>query len=377
MQRLLFISNDTKPSEEEYNYIGEEKLTSFSIPSVKAALGCGLGITIGVNRKNAPQLTCKYPVSFYNAEIYRNPYNIIEVYRAYKNTSIELKKGDYIGIHCNTPIGGVIGRIAGHKHKIKNIIYTAHGFHFYKGAPFINWLLYYPIEKILARWTDSIITINLEDYEFAKKHLRSRIYYVPGVGIDLEQWKNYKNIRENIGLNVRDFVILVVGRLERNKNCGTIIDAIAKVPDVKIVFCGDGEDRQMLVEKANKLGLKDRVIFLGNRTDMSDIYHMADCFVMASFREGLSRSIMEAMACGLPCIVSNIRGNRDLIADGQGGFLFVPKDTVQLSKLIEELYYSTELRERFCKYNLEKIKNFSCEKVINKLYDIYSEQFIV
>ena len=143
---------------------------------------------------------------------------------------------------------------------------------------------------------------------------------------------------------------------------------------IKLIFCGDGEDRSMLEEKADRLGIKSRVLFLGNRSDMSDLYHMADCFVLASFREGLSRSIMEAMACGLPCIVSDIRGNRDLI-DDHGGYLFKPKDVEGLAERISQLKDSAKLREKMSVYNLEKIKTFSFERVVNELMKIYEEVF--
>ena len=251
---------------------------------------------------------------------------------------------------------------------VKKVIYEAHGFRFYKGAPLKNWLLYYPAEKLLAKRTDAIITINKDDYEFAKKHLKSAIYYVPGVGIELEQWNQYRNIRKEIGLSTKDFVILVVGRLEKNKNCGTVIKAVRKVPGVKLVFCGDGEDREILERQSKDLG--ERVIFLGNRSDMSDIYHMADCFILASYREGLSRSIMEAMACGLPCIVSDIRGNRDLI---DKDFLFDPNNTDELAEKIEKISKSEDLRTKMQTRNLVKIKEFRFDQVVDDLSKIYEE----
>ena len=153
-----------------------------------------------------------------------------------------------------------------------------------------------------------------------------------------------------------------------------MIDALRMIRDplAKLVFCGDGEERGMLEEKARDLG--NRVIFLGNRSDMADIYHMADCFVLASFREGLSRSIMEAMACGLPCLVSDIRGNRDLI-DPEGGFLFDPASSSGISEGLEKLLASEELRRNMGAHNQKKIQQFSFEKVVDRLTSIYSEQF--
>ena len=279
-------------------------------------------------------------------------------------------------IHCNTPIGGVLGRIVASEKGIRPVIYQAHGFHFYKGAPLKNWLLYYSVEKLLAKKTDAIITINQDDYQIAKKrlHPRSKVYYVPGVGIELGKWESSKNVRADCGLEDDDFVILAVGRLEKNKNCEMMIDAVRQIRDerVKLVFCGDGEDRQALQEKCQDLG--NRVKFLGNRNDMPNIYHMADCFVLASFREGLSRSIMEAMACGLPCIVSNIRGNRDLV-DPEGGFLFDPRNTGELTESVKALLRSDDLRAKMRIHNLEKIRQFGFDRVVKELTKVYEEQF--
>lgn len=306
--------------------------------------------------------------TFHQIEFRRNPLhpgNLV----AYKQLCKLVEQECFDIIHCNTPVGGVLGRLVANQKGISPVIYQAHGFHFYQGAPLQNWLLYYPAEKILARKTDAIITINREDYEFSKRHLHPLTYYVPGVGIEPDQWEKHNIIRHNFGL-ADDFVVLVVGRLEKNKNCGMVIEAVRKVEKARLVFCGDGEERLRLEKKTHDLGMQDRVIFLGNRKDMSDIYHMADCFVLASFREGLSRSIMEAMACGLPCIVSDIRGNRDLI-DSQGGFLFNPTDVDALAGNIKSLMDSRELQRKMCAHNREKITEFSYQTVVASLTGIY------
>ena len=170
--------------------------------------------------------------------------------------------------------------------------------------------------------------------------------------------------------------MLAVGRLEKNKNIGVILDAISIIKNkkVKLVICGDGKDYIKLKKKAENLGINDRVVFLGNRNDMINVYHSADCYVLSSFREGLSRSLMEAMACGLPCVVTNIRGNRDLI-DSQGGFVFRPPDKQKLATSIMKINESSELRKSMSNHNLEKIKAFSLKTVTNKLAEIYKEQF--
>lgn len=362
MKNLLYITN----------IAGIKFSYAFCGSALKAAKRIGFKFYVVANRSLSDKELIKedelkYDISLLHADIQRTPYNVNNI-RAIKEISTIIREKNIDYIHCNTPVGGVIGRLM-NRH-VKKVIYQAHGFHFYKGAPIKNWLIYYPVEKILARRTDGIITINKDDYKFAKKHLKSKIYYVPGVGIQLEQWNEYRDIREELGIGLQDFVVLVVGRLEKNKNCGTVIEAVRKVPTVKLVFCGDGEDRQKLEEKAK--GIEERVFFLGNRSNMSDIYHMADCFVLASFREGLSRSIMEAMACGLPCLVTDIRGNRDLV---DKDYLFNPTDVDGLAEMIRKVSESKELKNKMKARNLEKIKEFSFDRVVNELSKIYKEVY--
>ena len=371
MKKLLYILNVA------------DGVNSFSLSSILAAQRVGLEFHMAgdfsqVTREKLEEDENKYGIHIHQINLSRSPFSLQNV-KAYRQIIDLIKKEGIEYIHCNTPIGGLLGRFAGAKERVKTIIYQAHGFHFYKGAPIINWLLYCPVEMILARMTDAIITINGEDYEFAMKHMHPRtcIYYVPGVGIELEQWKSTGNtgIRSELGICDDDFIVLVVGRLEKNKNCKTIIEAVSKLDNksIKTVFCGDGEDKHQLRRMTKNLGISDRVLFIGNRTDMVDIYHMADCFVLASLREGLSRSIMEAMAVGLPCIVSNIRGNSDLI-DKNGGELFLPNDSSELAKRIVRIFESENLRIKMGVYNKEKIKGFSVDIVVDTLSLVYKEQ---
>ena len=370
MKKLLYILNVT------------DGVNSFSLSSILAAQRVGLEFHMAgdfsqTTREKLDEDEKKYSIRIHQINLARSPFSLKNV-SAYRQIVELINKEKFDYIHCNTPVGGVLGRLAGMNGRVKKVIYQAHGFHFYKGAPIINWMLYCPVEMFLARITDAIITINSEDYQFALKHMhpRSCIYYVPGVGIELEQWKisSNKEPRDALGLNDDDFVVLVVGRIEKNKNCKTIIEAISKIESriVKAVFCGDGEDKQQLQMLAKDLDILDRVVFVGNRADMNDIYHMADCFVLASFREGLSRSIMEAMACGLPCIVSDIRGNRDLI---DKDFLFDPNNSDELVKKIEMISKSENLRVKMRMRNLEKIREFRFDQVVEVLSKIYEEVF--
>ena len=372
MKKLLYILNVT------------DGVNSFSLSSILAAQRVGLEFHMAGNfsqttRGKLDEDEIKYGIRIHQIDLSRSPFSLKNI-TAYRQMIDLINKERFDYIHCNTPVGGLLGRLAGMNGRVKTVIYQVHGFHFYKGAPVINWLLYCPVEMLLARITDAIITINNEDYKFALKHMhpQSRIYYVPGVGIELEQWKATINtgIRSDLGISDDDFIVLVVGRLERNKNCKTIIEAISKLDNksIKAVFCGDGEEKQQLQVLANNLDASDRVLFIGNRTDMNDIYHMADCFVLASFREGLSRSIMEAMAMGLPCVVSDIRGNDDLI-DEEGGMRFDPHNSDELAMYLTQIYESMDMRNNMSEHNIKKIEQFSINTIVEKMMDIYKTRF--
>lgn len=226
---------------------------------------------------------------------------------------------NYDIVHCHTPLAGMATRLACKPLRKKGlkVFYTAHGFHFYKGAPIKNWLIYYPIEKICSRWTDTLITINKEDYERAKRCMHAKnVEYVPGVGIDVDKFKNTvvdrNEKRKEIGVPEDAFLILSVGELNENKNHQVVIRALGQLKDNNIhyVIAGEGDKKEYLAKLAK--GLNVNLHLLGHRSDVAELYKTADVFCLPSKREGLNVSIMEAMASGLPCIVSNVRGCSDL-----------------------------------------------------------------
>jgi glycosyltransferase involved in cell wall biosynthesis len=275
-----------------------------------------------------------------------------------------------------------MGRLAGRKNNCK-VIYTAHGFHFYKGAPLINWLLYYPVEKWLARYTDALITINQEDYDLARRKMKLRkggkVYYVPGVGIDSEKFgkasidKGAK--RRELGIPEDAVLLLSVGELNQNKNHETVIRAIADM-NVYYVIAGTGESQQYLESLIDTHNLQDRVKLLGFRNDVKELYEASDIFVFPSFREGLSVAVMESMASGLPCVISRIRGNVDLIEDGVNGFLCDPRNALEFAEKIALLANNAELREKMGRTNRMVIQQFSTDIVIQKMQDIYAAELL-
>lgn len=384
----LFIANTTKPSTEVEASIAPIPIGNFEAASLYAAKELGYKLFMGISRKFPDKIKCanlEYDITYYDEHIYRNIFAIKDNWLAYKNTCHLMDLHPEIKvIHCNTPIGGVIGRIVGKKYK-KKVIYMVHGFHFYKGAPLLNWVFFYPLERFLLKYTDSLITINTEDYKRALKYkLRNngRVYYVPGVGINLGNQNSFWSIpqinikREELKLPQEAKVIIAVGRLDKNKNYALLVKAVSKMHNrnVHVIICGEGKQRSKLEQLIDKLHLSERVHLLGHRTDVFDLYKISDIFVLSSFREGLSRSIMEAMASGLPCVVTKIRGNTDLIDEGKGGFCINPNDVELFAEALDTLSCDKFMRRRFSTYNLEKVKMFSDLVVKNKMLEIFKEE---
>jgi len=315
---------------------------------------------------------------FHDLPFERSPIrkNNLQVYKDLKNI---IDTEQYEIIHCHTPMGGAIGRLAARSTREKGtkVIYTAHGFHFFKGAPLVNWLAYYTAERWLSRYTDVLITINKEDYESAKKFKADRIEYVPGVGIDTDKFKNNEvnkiEKRKSIGVSEDDFMIISVGELNKNKNHQVIMRAIARLKNQKIkyVLCGQGPLQTELRELAKELDIEKQVKFLGFRKDIPELMNIADLFAFPSFREGLSLSLMEAMASGLPVVCSRIRGNVDLIEDGKGGYLVEPDDVERFVKKITELVDDSRLRSQLGRFNARRIETYSVNNVLLDMQKIY------
>lgn len=380
----LFISNTSKPSKKEYESLQSITLNNYSIPCVEAAFKLGCKVYMGISRRYAEHVKCtNYPaVQFYNAQIYRNPLNVCQVYNAYKSLISIIRKKNINIIHCNTPIGGALGRFCKQHSNIKTVIYTAHGLHFYKGCNFLQYCIFYMIEKFLTKFTDVIITINDEDFlamsKMTKRNKHIKVYKVNGVGIDtsLLEATNVDNscIRRSLGFSENDFLIITVGDLNSNKNQEVIIKAlgILGIANIHLIICGIGKKRTYLEKLCKKYHIEKQVHFLGLRNDIPDLLKISNLFILASKREGLPRSVMEAMAVGLPCIVSNIRGNKDLIDNLSGGILCTSYDHYEFADAIKVLYSNESLRNQYGKYNQTKVKNFDVKivkKQISKIYD--------
>lgn len=299
--------------------------------------------------------------------------NIISSYKMIKKL-VEEKK--YKIVHCHSPIGGVICRLACKRARKKygtKVIYTAHGFHFFKGASKTAWMIYYPVEKWCSKYTDILITINQEDYQRAQKMKAVRVEYVPGIGVHTEEIKNVVSdkdaIRSEFGFSGDDFVFMSTGQISVRKNHELVIRALSKINDktVKYLIVGFGEEEERLKKLVDELGLKDRVVFAGYRKNVKEILHAVDAFAFPSLQEGLPVSLMEAMAVGLPVVCSRIRGNTDLIENGKGGYLFDCHDVDGFAEGMKKLYNNKEVGLK----NLEMIKKFDIDNVNIKMKSIY------
>ena len=280
-------------------------------------------------------------------------------------------------IHSHSPMGGVIGRYIARKHRIRSF-YTAHGFHFYKGAPVKNWLLYYTIESIFSNITDVLITINTEDYLRARTSLHAeKVAYIPGVGVDIEKYRDIKIDRNakraELGIRPEDTMLFSAGELNRNKNHRIVIEAISmleKRDDVHYFIAGKGDLYGELISLAERKNVN--LHLMGFRDDVPELLKASDIFLLPSMREGLNVGLMEAMASGLPCLVSDIRGSRDLI-DSRGGWLATPGSVRDFYFKLKEALRKKN-RHEMGAYNGQKVKSFSKEEVTRRLKLIYEEK---
>ena len=316
----------------------------------------------------------------FNIAFDRSPFSSKNI-KAYKELKKVIDSGKYDAIHCNTPVGGLLARLAGKKAR-KNgttMIYTAHGFHFYKGAPKKNWIIFYPIEKFLAHFTDKLITITDEDYKLASEKFNSKIYHVHGVGIKSEKYDSVtdeqaKEFRAQRGCTDR-FIILCTGELNANKNQCTLIKAmpevLKKVPEALLVLAGNGPKKNDLEALIKELNLEESIRLIGYHADLEWYVHACDIVATASFREGLPLNVVEAMYCNKPVIASNNRGHRELISDKITGRLVNPRSEMEFARTIVEAYEHKEIYDIYAKKAKDKSYNYVDTNVKEELKEVY------
>lgn len=339
----------------------------------------------------AGNINLPYTNKQYNITIQRTPFHPSNI-KAYKQLKEIINQNNYSMIHCHTPFGGVLARLAAKETRNKGtkVIYTAHGFHFCKGAPILNWLLYYPVERILSKYTDTLILINQEDYHLARKHKfkAGSIEHVHGVGVDIEKYKpvhekKKRELRKSFGYNTNDFLLFYAAEFNKNKNQQLLLHALAllkdKVPNAKLLLAGEGALLGNCQQLADQLGISGMVDFLGFRKDIDQILPMCDIGVASSLREGLPVNIMEAMACGLPAVAVDNRGHRELIENDKHGWLVSKPDAIEFANKLIHAANMTETGLMLSRYAREKIESsYTVDRILmekRKIYEKYMEEW--
>lgn len=305
--------------------------------------------------------------------------------KAYRELKKIIRNGNYDIVHCHTPMGGILARLAAFPERKKGtkVYYTAHGFHFYKGAPALNWIVYFPIELVMSAATDCLITINDEDFLFAKKHLKAdRIVKINGVGYNSDLFykisdEEKKKIREEKGYSEDEILLIYVAEMNTNKNQGMLVRMMKlllnKEKKYRLLIVGADNCSGRYISLAKDLGVADKIDFLGHRDDACDLVHMSDIAVGSSLREGLPVNVMEAMACGLPVVLSDNRGHRALCRDGYNGFIVEPNDYRNMADKIEKLTFDKNLYDTMSENALNFVKPFSKESVLKELKKVYDD----
>lgn len=352
-------------------------MNSFFKPHIEMLVDEGHQVDIACNYSDLEldKLYSELGCNYYQIDFSRSPLSADNL-KAYGQLKDVIAKGNYDIVHCHTPNASVITRLVCRKfRKTTNlkVFYTAHGFHFYKGAPKFNWMIFYPIEKFCSKYTDKLITINKEDYNLAKDKFHAKeVHYVPGVGIDLSKFKNVKvdrNLkRKEIGVPEDAFLLFSVGELNDNKNHQVIIKAMAQIdnPNIHYAIAGEGDKRDYLLNLAKELGISERVHLLGYRKDIAELNHSADVFCFPSKREGLGLAAIEAMACGLYVIAADNRGTRDIIIDDNMGVLCNSTCIEIFKNSINAIMNKKDTR--LCRLKVERFDVSNINKMMRNIY---------
>ena len=355
----------------------DSHILHFHIPYLKLFKENGYEVHVATNGdEKIPYCDVKHKISFE-----RSPFKLNNL-KAIKDLKKVINEEQFDIIHCHTPMGSVVTRIAAMKAR-KNgtrVIYTAHGFHFYKGAPILNWCLFYPVEKWLSAYTDTLITINKEDYELAKKKFKKckDIQYIPGIGVDENKFNvnmdesEKRKFKASLGIQETDFVLTCVARLDKNKNQGFLIDVtrelLKKYNNIHLLLVGPDELNGEYQKESEDV--KDNIHFLGFREDIPKILKITNVSLSSSFREGLPVNILEAICAGIPVVATNCRGNRDLITNGENGYLIEINDKENFAKAIESIYLKKD--NLMIEKNKQEASKYELTSILEKMKKIYN-----
>ncbi len=367
-------------------------IQQFNMDNIRILLSMGYEVHVACNMEQGstiPQekiLSLKQELDAMRVKIHHIPIPrkitaLKLIWKSYKITKKLLDEQNYALVHCHSPIGSIICRLANLKsknYKTTRMIYTAHGFHFFKGGPLTSWFLFYPIEKHLSRYTDTLITINNEDYELARNKFKAQnVVKVPGVGVDTQKYQSASidrdEFRKELGLQNTDILILSVGELCDRKNHAVIIHALhqLKNPQIHYAIVGKGALATQLEKLIRELNMQQQVILLGFRADIPNLCKAADLFAFPSKREGLGLAAIEAMAAGLPIITSNINGINDYSIDGVTGYSCSPNDVDAFAISIQRCISDSLWLDKVGEENIERAKKYDITNVNEIMKEIY------
>ena len=362
----------------------DSHILAFHLPYLKYFKEMGYEVHVATNGKdNIPYCDKKHIVSFE-----RSPFKINNL-KAIKQLKKIIEKEQFDIIHTHTPMGSVVTRLAAKRSRKKyntRVIYTAHGFHFFKGSSLFNWLVFYPIEKYMARYTDDLITINKEDYHLAKNKFNTNVHYIPGVGINPSKFdinmskKEINEYRKTLGLNPNDFVMIFPAEICKNKNQEWLVKTLEKLiktnKSIHLLLPGIDSLNNQVHNLVKELGLENNVHLLGYREDIPKLLKISDLAISSSLREGLPVNIMEAMYVGLPIIALDARGVRELVIDNKNGYIVYNDSEEDFIKYVKRIINSKSIVKEFSSNSKEMVKDYLLENVLDKYIEIYNHKSI-
>lgn len=323
---------------------------------------------------------------FWDVKFIRSPLSFGH-FKAYKQLKVIIDRESFLLITTHTPMASILCRLASLKTRIRGtkLVYMAHGFHFFKGASFFNWLFYYPIEIFFSRITDSIICINSEDYNLIRTRgsQKCQYYLVPGIGVASKQFSKpelseKEKLRLNLGIQQSKVVCIYSAEFIERKNHIFIIESLAQNTlineNLLILFAGKGPLEERLKSQVTKFGLGHHIQFIGFRKDIAEIYKLADVGLSSSKQEGLPINIVEEMLTGLPILCTNERGHSELIKHGINGYLFNPSDKNDFNIQLQKLISSSELRQEMGQNSEMIAQKFELSNALNEITNIYMMQ---
>lgn len=362
--------------------VAKKHILQFHIPYLKwfKEQGYVVHVCAGNDFEKGDKVHIPYCDKYHQIPFYRSPF-ATRNFTSYKELKKLVKDNRYDIIHCHTPVAAAIARMALRKERKKGtvMLYTAHGFHFYKGAPKIS-KLYYFIEKIMVKHTDGLITINEEDYKAAEKiskNKKCKVYKIHGIGADFSKVINTKRTREEMrkefAIPDDAFLIMSNSEINENKNITTSIKAVAANRNVHLLVCGSGKMLDECKALAKELNADDRIVFAGYRFDAKELLNCADAFIFPSHREGLGLAAIEAMAAGLPLIVSDNRGTREYAVQGENALICNADDVTAFTDAVALLSKDKAMCERLGENGKKTAEKYELSNAVAEMADIYNE----